>query len=71
MMLIFSGCVLITKILLLVFPIENKHLSTINHNIAVALLILGTIVIAIGLFMFSQQIGGDRTHGLSMIFIWK
>lgn len=33
-------------------------------SLAIALLILGTIVIAIGLFMFSQQIGGDRTHGM-------
>lgn len=33
-------------------------------SLAVSLLILGTIVIAIGLFMFSQQIGGDRTHGM-------
>jgi hypothetical protein len=47
---------------------SNSKPPTKEMSLAVALLILGTIIISIGLFMFSQQFGGDRTYGLYMIF---
>lgn len=45
------------------FIVHSKP-PTKEISLAVALLILGTIIIAVGLFLSSQQIGGDRTHGI-------